>query len=360
MSLSFYDFNSLHTPTFKEEVLQRFKEIVEESSFVEGKYNVLFEQAFAKMQGAKHALLVANGTDALEICLTALGVKNGDKVGIPGITFFATAEAVLNVGAVPVFIDIDESGLMDPKSLERVIEKHKLAAIIPVHIYGLPAPIAQLKKVAKDIPIIEDAAQGQGAFTPEGPVGSSGNLVTFSFYPTKNLAAFGDAGAILTNDDKLAEKIKSIRNHGRGSNFFGRNSRCDHLQAAVLHLKLNQIEKQNENRKMLAKTYHQALAGLDLNLLPEEFLNTSSWHLYPIKLKSKDERATLGEYLKSKGIATAPFYERSMSQENALLGFEGEREKAEEFAGKILCLPIGPYLKEADILFVTKAIAEFF
>ena len=361
MSLSFYDFNSLHTPTFKEEILQRFKEILEESSFVEGKYNTLFEQAFAKLQNAKYALLVANGTDAIEICLTALGIKNGDKVGIPGITFFATAEAVLNVGATPVFIDIDPAtGLMDPNSLKRVMELHTLSAIIPVHIYGLPAPVEELKKVAGNIPIIEDAAQGQGAFTPSGPVGSTGNLVTFSFYPTKNLAAFGDAGAITTNDEKLVEKIKSLRNHGRGSNLFGRNSRCDHMQAAVLHLKLNQIEKQNENRKILAKIYHQALTGLDLKILPEKFLNTSSWHLYPIKLKNKVERATLGEYLKSRGIASAPFYEKSMSQENALQGFEGEREKAEDFAGSILCLPIGPYLKEEDVLLVSRAIAEFF
>jgi dTDP-4-amino-4,6-dideoxygalactose transaminase len=360
MSLSFYDFNSLHPLNFKEEILQRFKEIMEESSFVEGKYNALFEQEFAKIQNAKHALLVANGTDALEISLSALGVKPGDKVGIPGITFYATAEAVLNVGATPVFIDVDDFGLMDPNSLKRVMGKHKLAAIMPVHIYGLPAQVEAIKEIAGEIPIIEDAAQAQGTFTNNGPVGSSGNLVTFSFYPTKNLAAFGDAGAILTSDDRLAEKIKAIRNHGRGSGLFGRNSRCDHMQAAVLHLKLSKIEKQNESRKMLALAYHKALAGLDLKLLPENYLNTSSWHLYPIRLKNKEERATLGEYLKSKGIPTAPFYEKSMGQEKALFGFEGERKVADEFAGTVLCLPIGPYLKPEDIQMVAKAIADFF
>ncbi len=360
MSLSFYDFNSLHPLNFKEEILLRFKEILDENSFIEGKYNILFEQEFAKMQKAKHALLVANGTDALEISLSILGIKKGDKVGIPGITFYATAEAVLNVGATPVFIDVDDNGLMDPNSLKRVMEKHNLSAVMPVHIYGLPAPISELKKVAGKIPIIEDAAQAQGTFTTEGPVGSSGNLVTFSFYPTKNLAAFGDAGAILTGDDELAQKIKSFRNHGRGSEIFGRNSRCDHMQAAVLQLKLCRIEKQNENRKKLAGLYHNALKGLEIKLLPEKFLNLSSWHLYPIRLKNKEERITLGEYLKSKGIATAPFYERSMSQEQALMGFEGERAKAENFAGTVLCLPIGPYLKEEDINFVASAIADFF
>jgi len=359
MSIPFYDFTGIHPTSFKAKALARMAQILEENSYVEGPYNQKFETEFAHMQGAKHALLVANGTDALEISLRAFDVGVGDKVGLPGITFYATAEAILNVGAIPVHIDVDEkTGLMDPDSLERVSKDHQLKAIIPVHIYGLPAPMDAIEKITKplNIKIIEDAAQAQGTYLPKGPAGSGDNLVTFSFYPTKNLAAFGDAGAILTSSDELAHKIKYLRNHGRGSDKLGRNSRCDHLQAAVLHLKLEDIEKQNALRKKVAFKYHQQLK--DVELMPKEFLETSSWHLYPIVLASIAEREKLQAYLKEQGIPSAPFYERAMSQEPELTKYEGETKVAEGLAGRVICLPLFPYLKDEQVDFVCKAINE--
>jgi dTDP-4-amino-4,6-dideoxygalactose transaminase len=231
MSVPFYSFNDLDDNVFQEKVLGRFKEIVEAHAFVEGKYNAQFEKNFAEKQKAKHCLLVGNGTDALEIALQAYDVGPGDKVGVPGISFYASAEAIINCGAEVIFIDVDpKTGLMCPESLKRIIKEHKLKAILPVHIYGQPAPIAELEEICgpSDIKIVEDAAQAAGGYLSAGqPIGSSNNLTTFSFYPTKNLSACGDAGAVLTSDDELAEKIISIRNHGRSPNghaLIGRNS----------------------------------------------------------------------------------------------------------------------------------------
>ncbi len=364
MTVPFYNFTELHNDEFKTAIKERYSKIIDQGAFVEGEYNQSFETKFGKLQGSKHALLVANGTDALEISLEALDVGHGDKVGVPGITFYATSEAVLNRGATPIFIDIDPAnGLMCPKSLERVLGEHKLKAIMPVHIYGLPAPIAELEKICDKhgVAIVEDAAQAQGTFIECGPVGSSKNLTTFSFYPTKNLSAFGDAGAILCQDDKLAERIRHIRNHGRGGlPIFGRNSRCDHLQAAVLDLKLEKIEGYNQKRKEVAAMYHQALEGLPVRLLDKKFIETSSWHLYPICLASKDQRAKLQAHLQSKNIGCTPFYERAQTEEPALEKYKhlGEDQNARAFAGTVLCLPIHPFISKADVETVAAALKE--
>lgn len=366
MSVSFYDFNNLHHEEFKKEILSRITDIVNEGSFIDSKYNASFEKRFAEIQNAKHCLLVGNGTDALEIALLAYGIKSGDKVGVPGITFYATAEAVLNIGAIPVYIDTDlKTGLMDPQSLKRVTETHKLSAVIPVHIYGLPAPILEIEKICDplEIKIVEDAAQAQGgSYVDGGPIGSSKNLTTFSFYPTKNLSAFGDAGCILTQDDNLKEEIITIRNHGRGnSNRLGRNSRCDHVQAAVLDLKLDEIKKLNQQRKEVASNYLNELKGIqEIEILDGKFINCSSWHLFPIKVKDEKIRKELQAFLADKKIGNTPFYERTLSQEKSLGGYEGENENSLNLAGRVICLPMHPFLSKEDISFVSTAIKEYF
>lgn len=367
MAVPFYNFDDLHHADFKKTVKDRINSIIDNNSFVEGEYNSKFEKDFAKMQKAKHCLLVANGTDALEIALKIHGVGHGDKVGVPGITFYATAEAVLNVGATPVWVDVDETaGLLCPESLKRVHEKHNLKAVMPVHIYGLPCPMEAINSYCKDkgIFVIEDAAQAQGTFYKgDSPVGDSPNLVTFSFYPTKNLSAFGDAGCILTNDDNLAKKIITERNHGRGDeNRMGRNSRCDHIQAAVLEAKLAEVEKFNNQRKVVAEKYHQEIKAqaLPVKTLPENFICLSSWHLYPIQMDSVELREKAMNYLREKEIGCTPFYERTLSQEASLSEHEGEDEKAKNFAGKTLCLPMNPFLSDGDIKEVVGALKAFF
>jgi len=301
----------------------------------------------------------------LEIALKSQDIGHGDSVAIPGITFFATAEAVINVGATPVFVDVDPlTGLMDPASLERVGKEKKIKAVMPVHIYGLPAPMGKINSICSSHKwkIIEDGAQACGTFLPSGPVGSNKNaLTTFSFYPTKNLSAMGDAGAILLHDDATAEKIKSLRNHGRGATgMVGRNSRCDHIQAAVLLLKLREIENQNKKRKEIARLYHEQLAQLPCRLLPRSYLETSSWHLYPIFLGDAQEREELQAFLTDSGIGSSPYYLLSMPQEEALQAYSGERKNADAMAGKALCLPIHPFMTERHVHEIALQIKSFY
>lgn len=358
-TVPFYDFHKLHSPGFQEKINARFAEIVSKNGFVEGEYNFSFEEKFAEKQGAKHCLLVANGTDALEISLLAYGLKPGDKVAVAGITFYASGEAVLNMGMIPVYVDVvPNSGLMCPKSLERVLENHDIKAVMPVHIYGLPADMKAINELCapKKIPVIEDAAQGQGGYIHSGPIGSGGNLVTFSFYPTKNLGAFGDAGAILTDDDDLALIIKTIRNHGRSDlELMGRNSRCDHLQAAVLDLKLETIDEENKQRKQIATWYHEALKDLPINLVDSKYLETSSWHLYPVFLSDSGIREKAQAAFKEAGIGCTPFYERSLNQEKVFNKFtDGEWAEAEKMAGTVLCLPMNPFITQEDVSYVAE------
>jgi dTDP-4-amino-4,6-dideoxygalactose transaminase len=367
MQVSFYNFQKLHTPELQQTIMKRYEEIISQNAFVEGKWNQAFETEFAKLQEAKHCLLVANGTDAIELALIACGVKPGDKVGVQAISFYASAEAIVTVGAIPVFIDVyPESGLMDPASLERILKQHDLKAIIPVHIYGQPADIESLEKICKPkgIKIIEDGAQSQGGYYENGkPIGSSDNITTYSFYPTKNLGAFGDAGAVTFNDDSLRQPILSLRNHGRspsGTLLVGRNSRCDHLQAAILHLKLEKIDSYNKDRKKIAAKYMEALKGLPIRMVPEKFLNLSSWHLFPIGVESRETKYKLKDYLTQNGIGNALFYEKALPEEEPIAHYEGEREKAIAFAGQTLCLPMHPFLTDAEIETVATTLKKFF
>lgn len=367
MSIGFYNFHELHNEDFQETILKRFAEIIKKSAFVEGEYNIKFESQFAKMQGAKNCDLTANGTDSLEIALQAYGIGAGDKVAISAISFYATAECVFNVGATPVFVDVlPESGLIDPQSLTRVISDFDIKAVIGVHIYGMPFDIKAVEKIClpKGIKIIEDAAQAAGGFYEDGsPIGSSQNLITYSFYPTKNLGAFGDAGAILSSNSQLSERIKSIRNHGRspeGHKLIGRNSRCDHLQAAVLQLKLAPSITHNESRKKIASWYFEELKGISMiELVPRKYIGISSWHLFPIRLESKEKKYALKEFLAFKKIGTALFYEKAMPEELPLMELPGERKISLTFAQKTICLPMHPFLKQDDVKEVASAVREF-
>ena len=360
-----YDLVSIHNDEFRLEAKRRINKIIDENSFIEGEYNKKFEEEFAEMQGANFCRLVANGTDALEVSLKAFDIEAGDLVGIPGITFYATAEAVYNVGAIPVLIDVEEeTGVMCPESLERVSKEYDLKAVIAVHIYGIPCKMDKISHIcrSKGIKIIEDAAQASGTITPMGPAGANPySISTFSFYPTKNLSAMGDAGAILCSDIELAKKVEVIRNHGRGGHaVVGRNSRCDHFQAAILHLKLQDIDDQNMRRKNNAKLYYQHINNPCLKLLPTECVETSSWHLFPIRMKNREEAKSLVTHLQGKGIGCSDiYYAKSMAMEPALDGVKGEREVANSMAGRVVCIPITPFLTSEDIKLISTEINNF-
>lgn len=368
MAVGFYNFKELHNEKLQADVIERFKEIISKNTFVEGEYNTKFEQEFAHYIQAHHCLLVANGTDALEIALQAYDIKPGDKVAISAISFFATVECVINQGAHPIFVDVDPlTGLLCPDSLERIVNKYPdIKAVIPVHIYGLPAPIEKIQPIcdAKGIAIVEDGAQAHGGRYESGKmIGSSSNLCTFSFYPTKNLGAFGDAGAITAPNKKVADKIMSIRNHGRspeGHKLFGRNSRCDHLQAAVLDLKFQQFHEQNEQRREIAKKYFEKLKGIKIEMVPEKYIELSSWHLFPIRLANKEEKYAMKEHLSKKGIGCALFYEKAMPEEAPCTSFLGEKVNALTFAAQTLCIPMNPFINHDEIKEVVKEIKSFF
>jgi dTDP-4-amino-4,6-dideoxygalactose transaminase len=364
MEVSFYNFEELHTDSLRKDIVNRVDHIIQEGSFVEGPYNREFEKKFAEHNKVKHCLLVANGTDALEVSLLALGIKPGEKVGVPGITFYATAEAVINIGAIPVHIDVNlEDALFSLESLKRVHQAQQLKAVMPVHIYGNVADMENIYQYCDEqkIAVIEDSAQAFGGHYKNGnPVGSMTGLTTFSFYPTKNLSAFGDAGCILTQDDQLAEKIKVIRNHGRGDDHaLGRNSRCDHIQAAVLDAKFQSTIEHNKKRSEIAREYFNLLKDTGVQLLPENSLKQSAWHLFPIFLKDKNQREALQAFLNDNKIGSAPFYEKAMTQEPPLKDYAGERENAENLAGRLLCLPMHPFLSSEQIQYVSTKLKEF-
>ena len=366
--ISLYNFKKLHDEKFQQDILNRWSEILKQNAFMEGEFNFSFEKKFAKMQKAGFCRLVANGTDALEISLLALGVRANDNVAVPQITFHATAEAVLNVGAHPVLIDCHpDTGLMDADSLQRMSEKYSLKAVIPTHIYGLPAAMSRIESIciSREIVIVEDAAQAQGGYYSEGgPIGSRDNLATFSFYPTKNLGALGDAGAILGCEDNLAHIITEIRNHGRGQggigNRGGRNSRCDHLQAAVLDLKLDKVMQFSQIRREIALKYHEIFEGTPIKRVPDEYLNLSSWHLYPIRFSTVQMRESVQRNLKELGIDSCAFYEKVLSAYPFLSHFPSESDNARKLGGHVLCLPFHPFLSDQDIHTVASAVLKHF
>lgn len=370
MNVSFYDFASLHNPSLLQEIAETLKVVIQENAFVEGSYNLKLETAFCEMLKSSYCRLVGNCTDALEIALKVHDIGPGDYVAVPGISFHASAECIVNVGATPVLVDVDpKTGLMDPEQLTAVAKEYPLKAVIPVHIYGLPAPMAAINEIAKkfQFAVIEDAAQAIGTQLPSGPVGSGDNLVCFSFYPTKNLGAFGDAGAILTNNEEWAKKVSIIRNHGRSSQgllHFGRNSRCDHIQAAVLLMKLKDFPAQNEQRKVAAHKYTQNFKSLmsegKVEVPGEDFIQTSSWHLYPILVPNKDIKLKLHQYLKDKQVQTMLFYEQALGDLLPMQSYPGKREESRRFAERVLCLPIHPFLKDEQIQYVTEQIRIFF
>ena len=363
-AIDFYGLTRLHDQGLNKRAMERISALLGDCAFVEGKYNASFEKKFAKLQGAKHCLLVANGTDALELALQVLGVGPGDLVGVPGITFHASAEAVLNVGASVVLVDVDKhTGLLCPDSLERLSQKHKLKALIPVHIYGLPAPMERSTMFVppKISPSSKTRPKLKEHFYPKGfPWALPATSPPFPFTPPRTWGRWGTAGCILTDSEEEAESIRQLRNHGRGGKSFGRNSRCDHLQAAMLDLKLENLDGHNRRRKDIAHMYHRELAGLPLELLPNSFLPLSSWHLYPVWLENIEQAEKLLHFLQERGIGCANFYAKALSQESWLSGCSGEWECAEAMAGRTVCLPIHPALSDEEVARVVREVRHFF
>jgi dTDP-4-amino-4,6-dideoxygalactose transaminase len=268
--------------------------VLSDTAFIAGRYTAEFERAFAEYLGVSHCIGVANGTDALEIALLSVGIEPGDEVLVPANTFFATAEAVTNIGAVPIFVDVDPATYNIDTSLIEAAITPRTKAIIPVHLYGLPADIEDVVDTARehDLKVVEDCAQAHGATVKGRKVGTFGDAATFSFYPSKNLGAFGDGGAIVTNNDDVNALARAISNHGQlirnSHSMIGRNSRLDGIQGAVLSVKLPHLESWIGARRSHAARYNELLSGTGLILPVEPRDLRHTYHLYVVQVSDRD------------------------------------------------------------------------
>jgi dTDP-4-amino-4,6-dideoxygalactose transaminase len=331
--------------SLKEEINAHLLEVIEEASFVHGPKVKVFEDAFAQYHGLPHCIGVNSGTDALFLSLKALGLKPGDEVITVAYTFFATAEAVLQAGGRVKFVDVDANRFtLNPQQLEEAITP-KTVGIIPVHLYGMPADMDPILEIARrhNLWVLEDACQAHGA--------------------TYNLGAYGDGGAILTNDDELAKKLRMLRDHGQKSRYefemLGYNSRLDSLQAAVLSVKLPYLDLWNEKRRKVAEWYGEVLKGIPQVVTPKTFSDSVPvYHLYVILVENRDK---LAEYLGSQGIATAIHYKTPLHWQTP---FKNLRHTplpfSESLSQKILSLPMYPELSKDQVEYIGEKIQSFY
>ena len=348
------------------EIDAAIESVIRKSAFIGGPALEQFEIAFAAYQQAAHCVGVANGTDAIEIALEALALPPGAEVIVPANSFIASSEAVTRAGHRVVFADIDpESYTLNPSDVERRIGP-RTGAIIAVHLYGHPCDMDSLLAIARKhgLKVVEDCAQAHGAEYRGRRVGALGDIGTFSFYPGKNLGAYGDGGAILTDHKELANRCRMIANHGRiekyEHEFEGRNSRLDGLQAAVLNVKLAHLDGWIEHRNVIARAYLSSLASLPQVVLPVIRPHVRhAFHLFVIRTERRD---ALVAHLAEAGVQTGIHYPIALPKLAAYeyIGQAGEPLFANRHDGELLSLPIGEHLDAADIQLVSDAIREFF
>ncbi|HSX20098.1 MAG TPA: DegT/DnrJ/EryC1/StrS family aminotransferase [Gammaproteobacteria bacterium] len=342
-------------------------DVIDGNIFIGGKHLEAFEKSFAEYCAAKHAVGCGNGLDALILILQALEIGPGDEVIVPVNSFIATALAVERVGARSVLVDCDNVFSLDVRHLEQVVTS-KTKAIIPVHLYGIPADMDAVNAFAQkhNLYVIEDAAQAHGALYKGKKIGTLSNAAAFSFYPTKNLGAMGDAGCVVTNDETLAQKIRLLGNYGSTKKYYhetvGVNSRLDPMQAAVLQVKLAHLDNWNNQRKELANIYLQGLknvAGLKMVDLTAYTERDPVWHVFPV-LVQNGQRAELMAYLSAHNIGTNIHYPKTINQQTPYAGYSGSFANAERIADEILSLPLDAYHTHAEIEFVISKIKSFF
>lgn len=364
MSISFLDIKA-QNDLLKSEISGAIEEVIDSGAFAGGPYVELFEQDFAAYCGARYAIGVGSGTEALWFALLAMDVGPGDEVITVPSTFMATAEAITYCGAKPVFVDIDErTYTMDPNCLERAITA-KTKAVIPVHLFGQPADMGPILDIARarGLFVVEDAAQAHGAEYKGRKAGTIGDAGCFSFYPGKNLGAFGEAGAVVTNNPDLQEKIRILRDHGQVRKYhhtmIGWNGRMDGIQAAVLRIKLRHLDRGNRLRHSLAVRYDRALSNSDLIVTPCK----APWvkhvyHIYAIRVQNRD---ALIQSLAERGIGCGIHYPIPVHLQVAYRGLGygvGAFTRAEQYAKEFVSLPMYPELAQEAVDLVADAVLE--
>lgn len=347
------------------EYLNDIQRVLKSGWFILGNEVKAFEGELAEYLRVKRAVGVANGLEALQIALMALGIKEGDEVITTPLSAVATTLAIMAVGAKPVFTDVNDDGLMQVEMVETLIT-NKTKAILPVHLYGQPVNLGVLQTICAkhNLFLLEDACQAHGSQLDGRKLGSFGDMAAFSFYPTKNLGAFGDGGAIVTNNDGLAEKCRQIRDYGQSGKYkhavYGLNSRLDELQAAILRTKLKYLDEDNARRRKIALIYGERLSGFkNLHLLGQDSWEGNNFHLMVIRSKRRDD---LKEYLKEQGIPTLIHYPSTIPDQPvfAKKWGAGKIENARKIVGEVLSLPCHPQMTEDEVELVCRKIREFF
>ena len=353
--------------TIKDEINSAIKKVLNETDFILGKELSLLEEEIAHYFGIKFAIGVASGTDALVLSLIALDIKKGDEVITSPFTFIATSEAIVRVGAKPVFSDIEyDTFNIDPEKIEAKITKNT-KAIIPVHLYGMPAKMDKIIEIAKkyNLKVIEDCAQSFGAEYQDRKVGTFGDCAILSFFPAKILGCFGDGGMVITNNQEIAKKIKLLRNHGAEEKYYykmhGFNSRLDTLQSAILRIKLKYVDKWIKKRQDNAK-YYNALFSKCKDIITPSIPKTikHSFNYYTIRVKN-NKRNLIQQHLKEKNIASAIYYPLCLHLQEVYqdLGYKkGDFPVAEQAQDEVLSLPMYPELSKKQIKKIAKAITE--
>jgi len=342
--------------SIKDEIDRSLQQVMAEGSFVLGRNVSLLEEEISRYSGAKYGVGVGNGTDALLLALMAFGIEAGDEVITTPYTFFATTEAISWLGATPVFVDIDPRTFnIDVNKIEaKITEKTK--AILPVHIFGQMADMDSIMSLAQKykLIVIEDACQAIGASYKGKKAGSFGHAACFSFFPSKNLGAYGDGGMVVTNDQEAAQTMAMLRVHGSRKKYYhellGMNSRLDEMQAAILRVKLKYLDQWNDLRREKAALYKTLLQDTDLVLPWEETWNRHIFHLFVVRSKKRDR---LRERLLQEGIGCGIYYPLPLHLQNVYLhlGYrEGDLPEAERASRETLALPLYPELKEKDII----------
>jgi len=337
------------------EILDAVDRLSGQASFILGEAVERFESEFAAYVGARHCVGVNSGTSALHLALLAAGVGPGDEVITPANTFIAVAEAISYAGAAPVFVDIDPATAnVDPAAVERAMTP-RTRAIVPVHLYGRPAELNPLLDLAerKGVSLIEDACQAHGALYRGRKVGALGLAGTFSFYPTKNLSAWGEAGALVTNDDRVAALARSLRTHGESRRYFhdrvGYNYRMEGLQGAVLYVKLRRLAQWNARRREIAEIYRQRLGNLDIQMPVDDPRDQCVYHQFAVYL---DDRDRVRSKLESQGVASGIYYPVAIHRQAAYAGLGyglGSLPATERACERVLCLPIFPELTDTEV-----------
>ena len=364
VEVPFLDLKAQHAP-LRDEFDRAIAKVIDSGAFAGGPFVTRFEDEFAAFCACEHAIGLGSGTEAIWLTLLALGVGPGDEIITVPSTFMATAEAISYCGATPVFVDIDErTYTMDPAEIQGAITE-KTKAIIPVHLFGQPADMDPILEIAREhnLFVIEDAAQAHGAEYKERKAGTLGDAGCFSFYPGKNLGAFGEAGAVVTNDFKLQEKIRILRDHGQVRKYYhtmiGWNCRMDGIQAAVLSVKLQHLKRGNDLRRSHALKYSEALGKVDELVIPVEA--TYSQHVYHVYAIRVRERAEFMQSLADKGIGCGVHYPVPIHLQEAYRGLgykKGSFPVSERTAEEFVSLPMFPELTQAQLERVVEAVRD--